>query len=300
MAIDDRRFRNLTERARILSDIRAFFVADGFLEVETPYRIPANAPEAYIDAVESEGWFLQTSPELAMKRLLARGYPSIFQLCRCWRSGERGRRHLGEFTMLEWYRLAADYRYLMHDCEGLLRAVAPVSNLVWGGMSVDLNAPWEYLSVDEAFRRYSGRGVAEAIADDRFEEILDAAVEPNLGREVPTFLYDYPASMAALARKSSANPEVAERFELYVAGLELANGFSELTDATEQRMRFEEEEGERRRAGKKPYPVAEPFLQELSRIPAAAGIALGIDRLIMLLTGSEIIDDVVAFTPEEL
>ncbi len=290
----------LEKRARIVQSIRALFVADDFLEVETPLRIPANAPETHIDAVSAEGWFLQTSPELCMKRLLAAGYPRLFQICRVWRGGERGRRHLPEFTMLEWYRRDADYRALMDDCEGLLRALAPEGTIVHNGETIDLSSAWERLTVAEAFARHAPISLREAMETNRFDEVIAFEIEPRLGRKTPTFLIDYPAELAALARRSPTDPAVAERFELYVSGIELANAFSELTDPHEQRERFEREEALRRAAGKPPYPSPEKFLAELAALPQAAGIALGLDRLVMLLTGAETIDDVSAFTPEEL
>ncbi len=290
----------LEARARILQSIRAFFVGRDYLEVETPQRIPGNAPEGYIDAVASGDWFLHTSPELCMKRLLAAGYPRLFQLCRCWREGERGSRHLPEFTMLEWYRSGCDYHALMEECEALLRTLVPSGQLRWQGQTLDLSAPWERLSVAEAFSRYASIPLQQALDSDRFDECLALEIEPHLGGITPTFLIEYPAQLAALARHKPGDPTVAERFEFYLCGIELANAFSELTDATEQRQRFAREEAERRAAGKPPYPSPERFLAELPAMPPAAGIALGVDRLVMLLTDRVRIDEVVAFTPETL
>jgi len=290
----------LEARARILQSIRAFFVGRDYLEVETPQRIPGNAPESYIDAVASGDWFLHTSPELCMKRLLAAGYPRLFQLCRCWRDGERGDRHLPEFTMLEWYRSHCDYHTLMTECEALLRTLAPSGALRWQGQTLDLSAPWERLSVAEAFSRYASVPLRQALDSDRFDQHLTQEIEPQLGRTTPTFLIEYPAELAALARHKPDDPTVAERFELYLCGLELANAFSELTDAPEQRQRFAHEEAQRRAAGKPPYPSPERFLAELPAMPPAAGIALGVDRLVMLLTDTPRIDEIVAFPPEIL
>ncbi|TRO80256.1 EF-P lysine aminoacylase GenX [Trichloromonas acetexigens] len=286
----------LEKRARIVQTIRAFFVAGDFLEVETPHRIPGNAPELHIDALACDDGFLHTSPELCMKRLLAAGYPRLFQICRCWRQGERGRRHLPEYTMLEWYRSGCDYRALMDDCEALFASLCPEGQLA----GIDLTSPWERLTVAEAFTRYGSLPLDEALATERFDEIIALEIEPRLGTERPTFLLDYPATHAALARRKPENPQLAERFELYIQGMELANAFSELTDPDEQRRRFEQEEAERRRLGKTPYPTPEKFLSELALLPEAAGIALGVDRLVMLLTGAQTIDEVVAFTPEDL
>ncbi|MCM2265394.1 MAG: EF-P lysine aminoacylase EpmA [Desulfuromonadales bacterium] len=294
-----RKRQNLEKRARILQQVRAFFVGHGLLEVETPQRIPANAPELHIDAIEADGAVLHTSPELAMKRLLAAGYPDLFQLCRVWRFGERGDRHLPEFTMLEWYRRDADYTKLMTDCENLLLHLVPSGRLAWQGTAIDLTPPWPRLSVTDAFNRHASCSAAEALTAGRFDEVLTAEVEPRLGT-APLFLIDYPVPLAALARIKPGAPMVAERCELYLGGLELANGFSELTDPVEQRARFVADELERRAAGKMPRPLPEPYLDELAGLPPCAGIALGIDRLVMLLTTAVEIGEVVAFAPEQL
>ncbi len=294
----------LRRRDRMIRAIRLFFQDRNFLEVETPLRIPAPAPESHIDAIASEAWFLQPSPELCMKRLLAAGYPRIFQICKCFRSGERGDLHLPEFTMLEWYREGTDYRTLMDDCEVLIPLVARElgfgSIILRQGREIRLGIPWERITVREAFGRYATMTAAEALKTDRFDEILACEVEPRLGMESPVFLYEYPVELAALARVKEGEPGIAERFELYCAGLELANAFSELTDAGEQRRRFEEALCDRRRNGSPLYPMPERFLEALPRMSPSAGIALGIDRLAMLLADKDRIDEVVAFTPESL
>ena len=295
-----RKRQSLTERSRIIQDIRSFFINRGYLEVETPHRIPANAPEPHIDAVVSGDWALHTSPELAMKRLLAAGYEQLFQICRVWRDGERGQYHLPEFSLLEWYRTGTDYHGLMTECTELLFVLVPQGKLSRQGHTIDLTLPWQQLTVAEAFSQYASMNLDEALASDRFEEILTTEVEPHLGRHRPTFLTEYPARLAALARTKPGEPQVAERFELYIDGLEIANAFSELTDPQEQRSRFETDEQARRSAGKTPYPLPEKFLNELATMPEAAGIALGLDRLIMLLTDAVDIDEVVAFTADEL
>ena len=239
-----------------------------------------------------------------MKRLLAAGYPRIFQICKCFRTGERGDRHLPEFTMLEWYREGTDYRTLMDDCESLITLIA--RELGFGGIfsrqgrEIRLGIPWERITVREAFTRYATTTAAEALRMDRFDEILACEIEPHLGKDRPVFLYEYPVELGALARVKEGDPGIAERFELYFAGLELANAFSELIDAGEQRRRFEEASRERRRKGSPVYPMPERFLQALPRMAPSAGIALGVDRLVMLLTDKSRIDDVVAFTPESL
>ena len=295
-----RKKQAMLERARIIQEIRAFFIEAGFLEIETPYRIPANAPEPHIDILASEDWFLQSSPELAMKRLLAAGFDRLFQVCRVWRRNERGQRHLPEFTLLEWYRPLADYRALMEDCICLLRRLCPCQKLSREGRVIALDGPWQLLSVHEAFIRYGGMSMEQALQKDRFDEILVNKIEPHLGQEKPTFLIDYPVELGALARTKPENPSLAERFELYVCGVELANGFSELNDPTEQAARFARDERRRREAGKTAFPSPEKFLKELKNMPQAAGIALGVDRLVMLLTGHADITEVVAFTPEQL
>lgn len=299
-----RRKNALLARSRIITIIRGFFENRGFLDVETPCRIPAPVPELYIDAIPSREWYLQTSPELAMKRLLAAGHDKVFQICRCWRDGERGRFHLPEFTMLEWYRADADYTDLMTDCEELLRAVvAAVSNTTrirFQGIEVDVAVPATRLSVREAFLRSTHLSSEEALARNCFDELMAEKIEPFLGVGTPTILYDYPLARGALARRKPNDPSLAERFELYLCGVELANAFSELTDPEEQQERFRQDSEERRLAGKDPYPFPQPFLDDLTTMPPSAGIALGIDRLVMLLLDAPSIDDVVAFTPEEL
>ena len=294
----------LQARAEIIRSIREFFVAGGYLEVDTPLLIPAPAPELHIDAVPANGGFLHTSPELCMKRLLAAGFERLFQICHCWRSGERGSRHLPEFTMLEWYRAGSDYRGLMAECEELLRFVAGTQGsgetLSFRGTDISITESFDRLSVREAFLRFAGLSMEQALAAGRFDEVMTELIEPRLGWERPTFIYDYPACRSALARLKAADPAVAERFELYIGGVELANAFSELTDPVEQRARFVREARARADCGKAAYPVAEKFLGELKHLPSAAGIALGIDRLVLVLTDSARIDDVVAFTPEEL
>jgi elongation factor P--(R)-beta-lysine ligase len=295
-----RRRKALMERGAIFNRIRAFFQEKGYLEVETPFRIPAPAPESHIDAIPSDGWFLQTSPELCMKRMLAAGYERIYQICRCWRSGERGVRHLSEFTMLEWYRAEADYFVLMKETEELVRAAAEAPVISYRGLSVDIEQPWERITVAEAFLRYGGVSVDDALSAGTFDEIMVESIEFRLGLTRPTFIYDYPPCCAALARIKKSQPPVAERFELYIGGLEIANAFSELNDAAEQRARFEAAAAERASWGKAPYPVAGKFLDTLDEMPDSAGIALGLDRLVMVLLDAESIDEVVAFTTEEL
>jgi len=294
-------------RAHVIKSIRDFFWERGFLEVETPLLIPANAPEEYIDPIFAfPGLQLQTSPEICMKRLLARGHSKIFQISHCWRSEERGLRHLSEFTMLEWYRSESDYTALMNDCRELLQRVAQLSCphanfFTRNSVKISPTHPWQHISVQEAFLRFGQVDVLDCLENGLYEEILTSVIEPALTDcNAPVILMDYPTELAALARTKPGSPQLAERFELYVGGLELANGFSELNDPVEQRRRFEAANRMRRHIGKESLPLPEPFLEELSGMPPSAGIALGVDRLVMLTADVESIDEVVAFTPEEL
>jgi lysyl-tRNA synthetase class 2 len=299
-----RRKKALQQRARILRGIRQYFIEEGYLEIETPHRIPTPAPESHIDAVPSDTWFLHTSPELCMKRMMSAGFEKIFQICRCWRERERGSLHLPEFTLLEWYRAGTDYNSLMEECGGLIRFVATFIGLgqktIFRGREIDLSGTWERISVKEAFHCYSKTSMAKALEQNLFDEIMVQEIEPNLGVEKPTFIYDYPAQRGALARLKKEDPGVAERFELYMGGLELANGFSELVDSEEQRRRFHIENENRQSFGKRIYSIPDKFLAELDNMPPSAGIALGVDRLVMVFLDIETIDEVVAFTPEEL
>ncbi len=291
-------------RAAVAQALRGFFLERDYLEVETPNRIPAPAPEPHIDAIPSGEWFLHASPELCMKRLLALGHPRIFQICKCYRDGERGGKHLPEFTLLEWYCRDADYDAMMRQCEDMIlhiaRDLGRGETITYNGKEIALKRPWTRISVEQAFERYAPLGAAEALERGCFEEMLVDHVEPRLEDEGPAFLYDYPIAQGALARVKKNDPQVAERFELYLGGMELANGFSELTDEAEQRKRFEEANRQRRAAGNIAYPLPENFLQALGDMPPAAGVALGVDRLAMIFADSPTIDRVVAFTPEKL
>ena len=297
------RIQNLRVRAQVVQWIRTFFIDQDYLEIETPQLISAPAPEIHIEAVEADGRFLHPSPELCMKRLLAAGLPRIFQISKCFRKGERGDLHLPEFTLLEWYRTGGDYRVLMDDCEALIRFLAQrligKARLSYLGRDIDLAPPWERLSVRAAFDRYARLSPDQALEKGCFDQVLVEEIEPRLGNLRPTFLYEYPAPLAALARLNPDDPTLSERFELYIAGMELANGFSELNDPREQRARFEAEREQRAAAGKMAYPLPERFLQSLEDMPEAAGIALGVDRLVMVFCGASRIDQVVSFTPEE-
>jgi len=238
-----------------------------------------------------------------MKRLLAAGYPRLYQICRCFRKNERGRKHLPEFTMLEWYSTGDDYQGIMHQCEELIQHIARSIDrpkIGYQGETIHLRTPWARMTVNEAFETYASIPLQTALENDRFDEIMVSEIEPNLGRGAPLFLFDYPASLGALARLKPQNPLIAERFELYIGGLELCNGFSELADPKEQRSRFVEEMRQRLLRGKPVYPMPDKFIDSLSDMASAGGNALGLDRLIMLFAGTTNIDDVVAFVPEEL
>lgn len=274
---------NLKVRAQVLRTIRAFFDARGFVEVETPVRIAAPAPEPHIDCPASGDWFLRASPELQMKKLLAAGLPRIYQIGPCFREGERGRRHAPEFTMLEWYRAEADYNDIAADMEALVGEVLRTR----GSASL----PFARLTVRDAYRKWAGWDPVADWDQDRFDFDMATKIEPNLPKE-PLFLTDYPAPAASLARLKADDPRVAERWELYVDGMELANAFTELTDATEQRRRFEAARAERRALGEADYPLDEEFLSALARMPSAGGVALGVDRLVMLACGASSIDAV--------
>ena len=297
--------KNLRLRARIIQAVRQFFTERDYLEVETPARIPAPIPETHLDLFPSGDAYLQASPEGCMKRLLASGYKRIFQICKCFRAFERGNRHLPELTLLEWYTVGEDYTHMMAQCESLVRFVAGKINqddggLPYQGKRIDLSSPWPRITVAEAFERFCDQSSESALDDGRFDELLAMQVEPGLNWGTPVFLHDYPVRRASLARKKDGDPSVAERFELYMGGLEMCNGFSELTDPAEQRQRFDQVRQRRQSRTKPVYPIPEPFLEALADMPAAAGNALGIDRLVMVFADTACIDDVVAFTPEEL
>ena len=282
--------------------VREFFLSRSYIEVDTPIRLPVLIPEAEIIPIPSGNSFLQTSPELCMKRLLAQGNSRLFQICHCFRQDEIGSRHQEEFSMLEWYHCGWSYLELMQECEELIAAVADRLTgtlLERNGKTISLASPWQRLTVDNAFRSYTGISADAAVEQGLFDELLVEKVEPALGWQQPVFLYDYPLPLASLARPKKNNPGLAERFELYIGGLELANGFSELTDATVQRLRFAEEIDRAEKNGRQ-AAMPEKFLQSLARLPECAGIALGLDRLLMLLLARGDIADVLPFAVDDL
>lgn len=328
----ERRRPFLHRRAAVIRAVRATFEARDFIEVETPALqvSPGMEPHLMAFATDLEAMdgtarrlYLHTSPEFAMKKLLVAGEPRIFQLAKTYRNRERSPTHSPEFTMLEWYRAGAGLDDLMADCEALLRAAAAAcdrDHLLVGGREIPLNEDFERLSVEEAFLMHAGVDLFSTIDDPRQpqpERLREAAeeigiatsdsdtwediffkisldrIEPHLGETRPTFLTDWPISMAALSRPNPEDSRVAERFELYAGGVELANAFGELTDAAEQRRRFEADCALKEALYGFRYPIDEDFLAALEwGLPSCAGIALGIDRLAMLAAGAETIDDV--------
>src|SRR6201993_4439781 len=323
----------LEHRGLILDAVRRFFAERGFVEVDTPALQVSPGLEPHLQAFATEfrdphdgkgvPRYLHTSPEFAMKKLLVAGMPRIWQLSHVFRDGERSATHHPEFAMLEWYRVGASYRDFMDECEALVRCcqdAAGVEALAWCGRAADARLAWRRLSVAAAFSELCGIdlpatapnplapdverlaaaarqiGIAPHAGDDweaLFFRIFLERIEPVLGLGAPTILYDYPLSMAALARRSPADPRLAERFEVYVCGLELANAFGELTDAAEQRRRFVADQEKKQSLYGETYPIDEDFIAALAfGLPESAGIALGFDRLVMLATGATSIDDV--------
>lgn len=283
----------LEARHTILRALRDWFDVRGFLEVETPVRVATPALERHIDAEPAGGAWLRTSPEFHLKRLLAAGYERIYQIGPCFRRGEQGPKHHPEFTMLEWYRAGATAADILQDTIELLRSAGRQAS---PRPPLDLEGPWRICSVSEAFRIYAGWDPVTAWDADRFDLDLVERVEPALAGKVPAVLTDYPAPAAAFSRRNPANPAVAERWELYLNGIEIANAYTELTDPDEQEARYIADAEDRRRRGKPVYPRDEAFLSALRQgLPPCAGIALGVDRLVMALTGAPALDEVMAF-----
>jgi elongation factor P--(R)-beta-lysine ligase len=294
---------NLKRRVLIYQVTRTFFNEQDFLEVDTPIRSPAIAPEKEIVPIESDGWFLSTSPELYMKRLLAAGYDKIYQFSHCFRKDERGRYHNPEFTLLEWYRRGASYEQMMKDTEQLITTIAArlgiSKTLHYFNNTIDLSLPWERLSVSEAFKKLAGWDPMTDLDVRRFDEDMVLKVIPNLNPHRPTFLVDYPAPMASLARLKPGNPRVAERVEVFISGLELVNAYSELVNQKEQETRFRKEIEQIKKEQGRIAPIPEKFLRAIANLPECAGIALGMDRLVMLFCNAASIDDVIPFTVDE-
>ncbi len=325
----------LLARGRIKAALRRWFEARDFVEVEAAILQVSPGNETHLhgfgttlidDAGRGHPYYLHTSPEFAAKKLLAAGEPRIFDFARVFRNRERTALHHPEFTMLEWYRAGETYGVLMADCAALLgeaARAAGVTTLRWRDAEADPFAEPERLTVQEAFLRHAGIDLLRTVAadlhldrpalaadaaeagirvaaddswSDIYSRILSERVEPHLGRGCATILCEYPISEAALARPKPGDPRVAERFELYACGVELANAFGELTDPDEQRRRFEADMDEKARIHGERYPIDEDFLAALGQMPQASGIALGFDRLVMLCTNARSIEDVL-WTP---
>jgi elongation factor P--(R)-beta-lysine ligase len=324
----------LIGRARIVAALRDWFAAHEFVEVETAALQVSPGNETHLHAFatdlvapggEPARRYLRTSPEFACKKLLSAGEPRIVEFARVFRNRERGALHAAEFTMLEWYRAQAPYEALMEDCAALVAVAAQAAGtrrLTFRGREADPFAAPEYLTVVEAFARYAAIDLAASLSPDGpdragfaasaiaagirlapddnwgdiFSRVLVERIEPRLGLGRATVLYEYPAALSALARPKASDPRVAERFELYTCGVELANGFGELTDPLEQRRRLAEEMTEKERIYGERYPLDEDFLAALVQMPPASGVALGLERLVMLATGAPHIDHVM-WTP---
>ena len=324
----------LRVRDRIKRALRDWFHAQGFIEVECAALQVSPGNEAHLHAFETkfhspggdpQTFYLHTSPEFACKKLLAAGESKLFTFAPAYRNREAGRLHHPEFTMLEWYRSDADYSAMMSDCAAILATVTaavPTTTFRFGDLTNPADSVPEEISVPDAFSQFASidllstttavetdrEALASAartrgyrVADDDtwsdiYSRILVEAVEPNLGQTRATILKNYPVSEAALAARSTSDPRIAERFELYVCGVELANAFTELTDPAEQRRRFEAEMDEKQRVYGERYPIDEDFLAALAEMPPAAGCALGFDRLVMLATNAQRIDQVI-WTP---
>ncbi len=294
----------IQHRHLLLQALRGHFLDRDYHEVETPVHLETPALEAHIDAVSAQGGYLRTSPEFHMKRLVAAGCERIFQIGPCFRAGERGALHRPEFTMLEWYRVGADYLDILSETRELLQAVVRAvggAGLRAGGVVIDVAQDWQQLTVRDAYTAYAGWDPVAAFDADRFDLDMVNCVEPSMCRERPVVLIDYPAPVAALARCKAGDPAVAERWELFVGGIELVNAYSELTDAAEQRRRFAQWSAIRAADGRPAYAPDEAFLRALGRgMPACGGAALGVDRLLMLLANAASLDDVLPFRSEEV
>jgi lysyl-tRNA synthetase class 2 len=288
---------NLKTRSALLQALREAFYFEGFLEVATATKIPAPAPEEYIESVPCDGGFLRTSPELAMKRMLCAGMERIFQIGPAFRAEELGRKHREEFTIMEYYAVKWNYRELAEFTAQMIKSAAVKlfgkTEITYQGNIVDMGRH-SFITVDEAFRKYAGISAFDADSDGSFDELMVLKVEPELGKDCPEFLIDYPAARASLSRLSSTDKRVAERWELYIRGMELGNAFGELTDAAEQRRRFSEALKFRAEQGMLAYPEATDFLEALEKgMPESSGCAIGFDRLCMIFCDSYDIAEVI-------
>lgn len=329
-------------REKVITAIRTFFLNQGFHDVETPLLTGSLPPESYVDVFETTlldrqrrptRAFLPTSPEPFLKKLLVSGIGNCFSITKSFRNTEnQSTTHNPEFTILEWYRVGADYTDIMKDCEDLLvfintyinrpKGATDTKMLLYQGKKVMLTRPWERLTVTEAFKKYSHINLKHALTqkqlfvlakakgyriakndtwEELFLQIFLNEVEPRLGRGKPTIIYDYPVALAALSKKKKSDPRFAERFEFYIEGLELGDAYSELTDWKEQEERFKSEEKERQQLGKTPHPIDTDFIDALKvGMPETGGIAVGVDRLIMLFADVANIADTMFFPAKDL
>ena len=319
----------LKKRAQIISDIRSFFIDHGYLEVETPKLVKYSGQDFNIESFKTRVFnerdeeytgYLITSPEFSCKKLLSEGHDKIFELGKCFRNNEPfGKFHNPEFTMLEWYSAGSNYFDLMDETESLVKLLGK-ETLNYQGEIFDLTSPWKRMTMADAFKEYADIDLADSLerdklykeakrirlnisSEDDFEEIFNnivvSKIEPNLPKD-PVFIYDFPVELGSLARAKKEDPRFAERAELYIAGLEISNGFSELNDSHEQEARFLEEQKKRERLGKEVHAIDPDFIKALASMPPSAGNALGIDRLVMLLTDSADISDVISFSAKDI
>ena len=332
-------------REKVLTAIRRFFFDRGFHEIETPYLAGSLPPESYLDVFETTLYsrdrtphrmYLPASPEPFMKKLLVAGVGNCFSITKSFRNTEdTSRTHTPEFTILEWYRVDANYEDIMRDCEELILFINTYlhrtdeiekkkksAELVYQGKTIDLSAPWERISVSEACKKYAGFDLSRALTrgklaqiaqqkgyrvsdentwEELFNQIYLNEIEGHLGQGKPTIIYDYPVILAALSQKKKSDPRFAERFEFYIEGLELGDAYSELTDAKEQLVRFENEQKEKKRLGKVEHPTDMDFIEALKvGMPPSGGIAVGVDRLIMLFADVTDIADTLLFPMRDL
>lgn len=331
---------SLLVRERVYDALRNFFKMQGFHEIETPMLVRSPGTEPYLDlfstqlnlqtksGLKKEKLYLLTSPELSLKKVVAAGLSKVFQLTKSFRNNEGlSPYHNPEFSILEWYRTKADYTHIMNDCENLIKELVKEiqgnsETLSYQGKKYDLSLPWPRISVEEAFEKYANlraevfldeeklrQAAAEkkyvnsknASWEELFNQIFLNEIEPEIAQFTkPVFVKDYPLSLAALSRKKPGDPRFAERFELYLGGIELANAFSELTDPAENRTRAMSDLAERKKLGKEVYPLDEAYLAALENLPPTGGIALGVDRLVMLLADVASVQETIFFPIEEL
>ena len=297
-------------REKVVDTIRSFFKDQDFHEVFTPILVPIPSIEPNLEVFKTQlktskgikrDGFLIMSPEFSIKKLLAAGIGNCFEITKCFRNEEEmSSFHNPEFTMLEWYRVGADYRDIMRDFENLFLKIVGKNRLKYQGQTYNLSQPWPRIRIADAFRKYAGKDVLK-VSDEDFYKIYFNEIEPELLKlKKPYFIYDYPVSQASLSRRAK-DPRFAERFEVFLAGVELGNCFSELINAKEQKKRFEADLDERKRQGKTCYPIDEDLIEALkSGLPTVAGIAVGVDRLIMLAADVPSVSETMFFPGEEL